>query len=58
MCECYLELYGHHFAAVSATVQGVGGEEQLIGRDTEVRHPLLATDHPDDHIRHAVLGLK
>lgn len=34
-----------------------GGVENLVGRDAAVGHPLLTTQHPDDHIRHAVLGL-
>lgn len=34
-----------------------GGVEKLVGRDAAVGHPLLTTQHPDDHIGHAVLGL-
>lgn len=35
----------------------VCGVEDLVGRDATVGHPLLPPQHPDDHVRHAVLGL-
>lgn len=33
------------------------GVENLVSRDAVVGHSLLTTQHPDDHVRHAVLGL-
>ena len=35
----------------------VCGKKDLVSRDATVGHPLLTPKHPDDHIRHAVLGL-
>lgn len=34
-----------------------GGVEDLVGWDPGVGHPLLSSQHPDDHVWHAVLGL-
>lgn len=42
---------------MSAGLLTVRGEEDLVSGDTGVGHPLLTSQHPDDHIRHAVLGL-
>lgn len=35
----------------------MGGEEDLVRGDAAVGDPLLPPQHPDDDVRHAVLGL-
>lgn len=35
----------------------VGGVQDLVSRDATVGHPLLPPQHPDDHVRYAVLRL-
>lgn len=54
----YLKIDRLHLAAVFTTgLLTVGGKQDLVSRDATVGHPLLTSQHPDDHIRHAVLGL-
>lgn len=55
----YLEDDVLSFAAVlSAGLLAVGGVKHLVGGDSSIAHPLLTTQHPNDDIRHAVLGLE
>lgn len=55
----YLQEDGPSLATVLPTgLLAVGGVEDLMSRDAAVGHTLLAAQHPDDHVRHAVLGLQ
>ena len=36
----------------------VPGEQHLVGGDSAVGHPLLPSQHPDEHVWHAVLRLQ
>lgn len=35
----------------------VRGKKDLVSGDATVGHSLLTPEHPDDHVRHAALGL-
>lgn len=54
----HLELYGLQLATVASPVAHFRGEQNVIGRDAEIGDAFLSTDHPDDNIGHAVLGLR
>lgn len=54
----YLQIHSLDLATVLSTgLLTVCGIEDLVSWDTTAGHPLLTPQHPDDHIRHAVLGL-
>lgn len=57
MIGCYLELEGLEATTLPADVVGVLGPQDFVGGDSVVGQPLVPTDHPDHHVRHAVLGL-
>ena len=57
MIGCYLELEGLEATTLPANVVSMLGPQDFVGGDSVVGQPLVPTDHPDHHIRHAVLGL-
>ena len=53
----YLELNGAQLPTVLPSVGGIRRPQHVMRRTPEVRHSLLAAQHPDDDVRHAVLWL-